>query len=520
MTSPAQKRPDLVTDDRGAIMVMGIFMCVLLVGALWYIAGLGDALIYRERMQEAADSVAFSAAIIEARGMNIIVMINLLMAAILAIRVAINMLKMLCTVMAAVFWGISLIPFCEWAAAPAEALTSAAEDLQSLDSEISPYINDALNGLNGAWKAIQKVTPALADAGAVEMETKYSPPVAIFESLVVSKDLPPLSFNLPVEDGSLDKLCSKAGEAVGGIFTTILGSNGVGSILGSAVSGLAGLAPGYFCELPGASGGSPPNLSNVGCGDGGLATSQVCDQADAATQDYNNLVAADASPAAISAAQTKMNSLNDSCQNGGSKAQQGCNSNGTSTSGSGSFTLPDGGVVSSGGSSTPSGSKGSDYAPAQVRQSSPAWHNGIDESQITSILTASSEGTAPTKLSPRFVNIAGQGKVNMPDPDVAMAQQSAWAQAEFFYDASGDWSGLQDDAMWNFYWRARFRLANPNTVPEPLGTALKLASASYLYETGKADLKGATHNKNVWSGYARLMLNKALADSSFNPAIH
>jgi hypothetical protein len=53
-----------------------------------------------------------------------------------------------------------------------------------------------------------------------------------------------------------------------------------------------------------------------------------------------------------------------------------------------------------------------------------------------------------------------------------------------------------------------------------VGTALRLASASYLYETGKADLKGISHNKNAWSAYARLRLNKAIADSSFNPAIH
>lgn len=505
----------LVADDRGAIMVMGIFMCVLLVGALWYIAGVGDALIYRERMQEAADSVAFSAAIIQARGMNIIVMINLLMAAILAIRVAINMLKMLCTVMAAVFWGISLIPFCEWAAAPAGVLTDAAEELQNIDSEISPYINDALEGLNGAWKAIKNITPELADAGAIEMESKYNPPVELLASLPLSGDLPPMTTSLPIEDGSLDKLCAKAGEAVGGIIGGIL-PGAVGSILGGAVSGLASMAPGYFCELPGSSGGSPPDLSGAACG---TANGQVCDQADAATQNYNALVAQDASAAAIASAQTQMNSLNDSCSNSGSAAQKGCNSNGSSTSGSGSFKLPDGGVVNSGTSSTGSSSSGSDYAPAQVRQASPAWHNGSDESQIVSILTASSQGMAPTNLSPQFVNIAGQGKVQMPTPNILMAQQSAWAQAEFFYDDKGDWSGLQDNAMWNFYWRARFRLSNPSSLPGVAQVAIDAASVSYLARTAAADVSGIG-NLNLFTLPAKINLNKALLDTSFNPAIH
>ena len=63
----------------GAVMVMGVFMAIGLVGAVWYVIGLGDALIYRDKMQEAADSVAFSGAVVHARGMNFIAAINLIM---------------------------------------------------------------------------------------------------------------------------------------------------------------------------------------------------------------------------------------------------------------------------------------------------------------------------------------------------------------------------------------------------------------------------------------------------------
>ena len=78
---------DLRRDERGAILVLGIFMCSCIVGALWYLAGIGSAIVYRERMQEAADAIAFSGAVLHARGMNLIVLINFVMAAILAIRV-------------------------------------------------------------------------------------------------------------------------------------------------------------------------------------------------------------------------------------------------------------------------------------------------------------------------------------------------------------------------------------------------------------------------------------------------
>ena len=167
----------LVRDDRGAIMVMGIFMCTFLVGALWYIAGIGDALIFHERLQESADSVAFSAAIIHARGMNIIVLMNLLMAAILAIRVAINLLKTVCIVAAAIFLALSFVPFCEWAGAISAACGDAAETLQDADDETRQPIDDALEALNTAEKGVALATPAAAWAGGYEMADKYTPPL-------------------------------------------------------------------------------------------------------------------------------------------------------------------------------------------------------------------------------------------------------------------------------------------------------------------------------------------------------
>jgi hypothetical protein len=65
-------------------MVMGVFMAVLMVGLLYYVKGLGDAIAFRERMQDAADSGAFASATTHARGMNLIVLINISMVVVLA----------------------------------------------------------------------------------------------------------------------------------------------------------------------------------------------------------------------------------------------------------------------------------------------------------------------------------------------------------------------------------------------------------------------------------------------------
>lgn len=72
-------------DNRGAIMVIGIFMACAMIALMWYMIGLGDALIWRDRSQEAADSMAFSSAAIHAHGMNIIAFLNIVMSALVAL---------------------------------------------------------------------------------------------------------------------------------------------------------------------------------------------------------------------------------------------------------------------------------------------------------------------------------------------------------------------------------------------------------------------------------------------------
>lgn len=76
-----QPSPGLFADQRGATMVMGVFIAVLLVGMIYYVWGIGDAVMHRERMQDASDTAAFSAAVIHARGMNMLALINIVMAA-------------------------------------------------------------------------------------------------------------------------------------------------------------------------------------------------------------------------------------------------------------------------------------------------------------------------------------------------------------------------------------------------------------------------------------------------------
>jgi hypothetical protein len=81
-------QPRLLSDQRGAIVLMGVFMSVFLVGALWYVIGISHAIVYRESVQTGADATAFSAAVYHARGMNMISMVNIVIGAVMAIAAA------------------------------------------------------------------------------------------------------------------------------------------------------------------------------------------------------------------------------------------------------------------------------------------------------------------------------------------------------------------------------------------------------------------------------------------------
>jgi hypothetical protein len=68
----------LLGDQRGMVFVLTLPVAAVLVLALWYVARVGDAILVRERLQDAADATAFESAVMHARGMNALVLLNLI----------------------------------------------------------------------------------------------------------------------------------------------------------------------------------------------------------------------------------------------------------------------------------------------------------------------------------------------------------------------------------------------------------------------------------------------------------
>ncbi len=471
---PGPRRPHrAIADERGAIIVMGVFMCIFLVGGLWYIAGVGDAIVYRERMQEASDAVAFSTAVLEARGMNILVLINLLMAAILGVLVALNLAIFAVLATAAVLFGIGTA--LEWFGGAGTPFLVASGDLTLFEKEtlqplhdnvVKPLVTDALEALHDVEQGIPTAVPPVAQAAAFEINALYGPTVNPYVStatIFMSGGAPVAGVRLPVKPGTTHTLCMKSFDAVKGALDSVL--NGL-DIMVSPIEAVANAvnASDFFCELGG--GGKAPDvsaqLSSIGqsqC-DSNKTITDACNKARDERSNVSRLQQAcsgwspDADPPTtppdpdcpgIPQLDATATADQDTCDS----AKQTCSDTNKSKS---SGPPPSNSTPSQGGG----GSTGKE--PAAVDHDN--WWNGSDKAQILAVTY--SDGKSVT-YSPKFVAIASQGGVKMPDPSTLNGNLTSASQAEFFYDCPGKWDDCDKDeeAMWNFHWRARFRLVNP-----------------------------------------------------------
>src|SRR5690606_10064382 len=177
--------------ERGAVMVTTIFMLCFLVAMLYMVIGVGKTLVLREGMQDAADAAAYSSAIFNARGMNLIAFINLLMAALVAVLVALRLAQtffaMLAVALAAAAWG-SLGATAPLAAKATQLSMQMGERFKEAKNIIEPI----LKGLHTTQEAVSVVVPwvAMTD-GMLEAAQHHAPARGAFAI--------PGSTSLPVE---------------------------------------------------------------------------------------------------------------------------------------------------------------------------------------------------------------------------------------------------------------------------------------------------------------------------------
>jgi hypothetical protein len=191
MTTLALKSRDsrsLLADDSGATMVMGIFMAMMVVGMIYYVWGLGGTIIYRERMQDTADAAAFGASVFQARGMNIIAMLNVLMSIFAIIGTACRLLLVFIEAttiadiaaclacIAAVLCAPAAAIFCD----PAETHAEEWDSTESMLNQVANICDQVAEGIHALQVVIRDTTVVAAEGYAVSLvRDHYHPPADI-----------------------------------------------------------------------------------------------------------------------------------------------------------------------------------------------------------------------------------------------------------------------------------------------------------------------------------------------------
>lgn len=165
------RAPSLLSDERGATMVMGVFMAAMLVGMIYYVWGIGGTVVHRERLQDAADTAVFGAAVIEARGMNLIALMNVIMLVLAILGTAWLVAKAIVfatATAASAECALKIATCCEYSPCCIGPCIDAAEhwidysDISGDSDDWNDNISSAISGINTAANGVRRGAPVAA----------------------------------------------------------------------------------------------------------------------------------------------------------------------------------------------------------------------------------------------------------------------------------------------------------------------------------------------------------------------
>lgn len=275
---------ELARNDQGAILIIGLAMGLLMVSALWNIVSMGDAMIWRERLQDAADAAAFESSVWNARGMNIIAFLNIVMSAAMAILVALRGIIIITSALLAVLYAMQvacvfliLVPS-GITQALCPLVTSAPRIIQPVNNWATrterawePRVKKVIEGLQKGQQIVATITPVIGltqslasssqqyDMLAVGVSSSMIPSNTRASGAVVWDDvrdaMPRIGrgVSLPVSLEGEWKLCEMAGRFVPNELMALLGEAGI-------KSGFLDSAGGFFRNFIGKVTGSLPAL--------------------------------------------------------------------------------------------------------------------------------------------------------------------------------------------------------------------------------------------------------------------
>ncbi|HSQ61768.1 MAG TPA: hypothetical protein VLM85_01080, partial [Polyangiaceae bacterium] len=177
-------------DNRGAIMVLGIFFACIMIGWMWMLVGLGDAMIWRDRSQEAADAITYSSAAVQAKAMNLISFVNIVMMIIagvyLLLAMVYNVLDLAHIILGSTNDGYWILP--SSCSARADEMAALGDALDA--TGYGAVLGVILNALSDVWcpaaGAVQGIHSGVGTVlgGAETVMADVLPALSTFEDVV------------------------------------------------------------------------------------------------------------------------------------------------------------------------------------------------------------------------------------------------------------------------------------------------------------------------------------------------
>jgi hypothetical protein len=200
-------------------MLLALFLGLLLVGTLYYVLGVGDAVLYRRVMQDGADAGAFAASVMAAKGMNLHSLLNVVMAIAAGVLLVIRSVEVLLEIVLGILKGLAASVVLAPKALPLIAALSPVEtSVEKIGDGVEQFVRVAHDALDVAHHAVQRGYPLLSELRGVDMmafQDAYNPPVvAGFVIPVLGAKLPSGGRGLPVEEGEVGELCDRAAEGL------------------------------------------------------------------------------------------------------------------------------------------------------------------------------------------------------------------------------------------------------------------------------------------------------------------
>jgi hypothetical protein len=185
-------------DERGAVLLVGVFAAVMLFGAAYFVLGVGDSIQHRETMQDSADTGAYTVAVLNARAMNLVVLLNL---------TKLSVAATVTTLLAVMAGATKTIAFIS-SLGPTSPLIAAIPLLTAINTQtLAQYesirndADSALRAADRAQLALAERMPEIAAAQASRAVLAYGPPVARGTSIPRP---------LPIRRGAPTTLCKEA----------------------------------------------------------------------------------------------------------------------------------------------------------------------------------------------------------------------------------------------------------------------------------------------------------------------